>query len=133
MEAYNVGTNAPIKLKIAIETEAIPMSYAFLYHTIDDKEFFSSIPPFDPTQKTGWKQLDGGNPVNGTILRVLTFLRFFNDFPDEKTFKLAIKQVEDTYEPSINGGDDGPYTIPFKLKAFYENKSCVLESGIKLI
>lgn len=132
MESYHVGTNAPIKLKVAIQTEAIPMSYAFLYHSINDKAFYSSIPPFDPTQKTGWKQLDSGNPVNGTVFRVLTFLRFFNKFPDEKTFNLAIKQVEDTYEPSVNGGDDGPYIMPFKLKAFYETKTCVLESVIEL-
>ncbi|WP_163516420.1 hypothetical protein [Gelidibacter japonicus] len=132
MESYKVGDNAPIKLKVAIETEAIPMTYAFLYHRINDQTPYSYMTPFDPTQKTGWKQLDNGNTVNGKFFRVLTFLRFFIDFPDEKTFNLAIKQVEDTYETSINGGDDGPYTIPFKIEAVYATKTCVLEGAIKL-
>lgn len=132
METYKVGTNTPIKLKVAIETEAIPMTYAFLYHTINDQTPYSFLTPFDPTQKTGWKQLDNGNAVNGKIFRAITFLRFFNDFPDEITFNLAIKQVEDTYEPSINGGDDGAYNMSYKLQAFFDTKTCILESELEL-
>ena len=133
MNTYKVGSNAPIKLKVAIETEAIPMTYAFLYHHVEDQESYVYMPPFDPTQKTGWKQLDSGNIVQGKFFRVLTFLRFFNDFSDEETFKLAIKQIEDTYESSINGGDEGLYKMAFKLESFYDTKTCILESELQLL
>lgn len=133
MNIYKVGQNKPIKLKVSLATEAIPITYAFLYHTIDDKAYYSYIPPFDPTQKTGWKELDNGKDVNGKIFRVISFLRFFNDFPDEKTFNLAIKQVEDTYESIIDGGDDGPYIMTFNLETFYDTKTCILESVLELI
>ncbi|WP_027126646.1 hypothetical protein [Gelidibacter mesophilus] len=132
METYNVGANSPIKLKVGIETEAIPMTYAFLYHTINDQSAYSYLTPFDPTQNTGWKQLDNGNAVNGKIFRVISFLRFFNDFPDETTFDLAIKQVKDTYEPSINGGDYGVFNMSFKLQAFFSTKTYILESALEL-
>lgn len=132
MDTYKVDTNKPIKLKVALETEAIPMTYAFLYHHIDDKVPYVYMPPFDPTQKTGWKQLDSGNIVEGKIFRVLSFLRFFNDFSDEETFNLAIRQVEDSYQPSINGGEEGPYNMTFRLESFYDTKTCILESELEL-
>jgi len=133
MEEYTVGTNKPIKLKIAIATEAIPISYAFLYHTIDDQVPYATIPPFDPTQKTGWKQLDGGNIVQSKIFRVMTFCRFFNSFPNEETFNLAIKQIEDSYEASVNGGDTGVFKMSISVNGFYANKSCIIESELKFI
>ena len=132
METYKAGANKPIKLKVGIETEAIPMTYAFLYHHIDDREPYALIPPFDPTQKTGWKQLDNGNIVKGKIFRVVSYLRFFNKFPDEETFNLAIRQVKDTYNPSINGGDDGVYDMAFTMESNYKEKNCSIESKIKL-
>ncbi|MEM5566873.1 hypothetical protein WNY78_17255 [Psychroserpens sp. AS72] len=132
MDSYQVGTNKPIKLKVAIATEAIPMSYAFLYHTVTDQAPYATIPPFDPTQKTGWKQLDGGNIVQSKVLRVMTFCRFFNPFPNVDTFNLAIKQIEDSYKVSINGGDEDPLDVNFKVSAFYEGQTCILESELKL-
>ncbi|WP_040280078.1 hypothetical protein [Psychroserpens damuponensis] len=132
MDSYQVGTNKPIKLKVAIVTEAIPISYAFLYHTIDDQTPYAIIPPFDPTQKTGWKQLDGGNEVQSKVFRVMTFCRFFNPFPNQETFNLAIKQIKDTYKASINGGSEGQLDMNFKVTAFYEGQTCILESELKL-
>ncbi|MEO9077386.1 MAG: hypothetical protein ABI263_08840 [Gelidibacter sp.] len=132
MDIYKVGTNTPIKLKVTLETEAIPMTYAFLYRHIEDQAPYAYIPPFDPTQKTGWKHLDNGNAVNGKIFRVLSFLRFYNEFSDEETFNLAVQQVKETYQPSINGGENGPYTMAFKLESFYDTKTCILESELEL-
>ncbi|WP_047546762.1 hypothetical protein [Psychroserpens sp. Hel_I_66] len=131
METYEVGTNKPIKLKVAIATESIPISYAFLYHSIDDQVPYATIAPFDPTQKTGWKQLDGGNEVQSKIFRVLTFCRFFNPFPNEETFNLAVMQIEDSYVASVNGGEEGAFEMSVKVSAFFENKSCILESELK--
>ncbi|MDG5491808.1 hypothetical protein [Psychroserpens sp. SPM9] len=132
MDSYQVGTNTPIKLKVGIETEAITMTYPFLYHSEDDDTPYSMISPFDPAQKPGWKQLDNGNKVNGKFFRVVSFLRFFNSFPDEETFNLAIQQVKDTYEASLKGGDVSPYMMAFELKSFYKDKTCVIESELLL-
>ena len=132
MDTYHVGTNTPIKLKVGLETEAITMTYAFLYHSEDDDNPYSMIPPFDPALKSGWKQLDNGNVVNGKFFRVMSFLRFFNSFPDEATFNLAIKQVKETYEASLKGGDVSPHILSFELKSFFKDKTCVIESELLL-
>lgn len=132
MESYQVGTNKPIKLQVGLESEAITMTYAFLYHSVDDKKAYSKIPPFDPVHKPGWKSLDKGNVVQGKYFRVISFLRFFNSFPNEETFNLAIKQVKESYVASVNGGDSGQYDMKFDLQSFFDSKTCVIESDILL-
>lgn len=133
MDNLTVGENSPIKLKVSVQTEALPMSYGFLYQTINDELPYSRIPAFDPTMKTGWKTLDKGNVVSNKIFRVLTFFRFFNSFPNEETFDLAIEQIKNSYLAEISGGSPTPYKMSFTTESFYSSKTCILESELKLI
>nr|WP_321236402.1 hypothetical protein [uncultured Psychroserpens sp.] len=132
MDTYKVGTKTPIKLKVGLQTEAITMTYAFLYNSVDDDTPYSMIHPFDPAQKPGWKTLDKGNTVNGKFFRVVSFLRYFNSFPDEATFNLAIKQVKESYVASLTGGDVSPFVMAFDLKSVFESKTCVIECDVLL-
>lgn len=132
MDSYNISNDQPITLKIAVQTEAIPISYVFLYHNVEDEKAYAFLPPFDPSLDTDWKLLDNGQPVQEKIIRITTFLRFFNDFKDQETFNLAIKQIEDTYEVLIDGGVGDLFQVPFEIESYYETKTCILQSELKL-
>lgn len=63
MSSYQVGTNSPIKLKVSVETEAIPMTYTFIETTNQTGDGTPDIPPFNPSVQTGWKAINKGKPV----------------------------------------------------------------------
>lgn len=131
METLNVGTNVPIKLKVQVQTEAIPSTYTFLYHTENDTVPYHTLKPFNPSMSSRWKTLSGENPVNGKVLRVTTSFSFFNTFPNEETFNLAIKQIKETYTLKISGGNPSPYEVGVEVKAFYEDNFCIIRSALK--
>ncbi len=133
MDVLNVGNNVPIKLKVSVQTQAIPVSYGFLYNTEADENPYSSIAPFDPIQNPGWKSLDKGNPVGGKVFRVLTFFRFFNTIPNEQAFNLTIEQIEDSYKAEIKGGNQSPYKMNNSVESFFSSKTCIVESEVQFI
>lgn len=133
MDHLNVGSNAPIKLKVSVQTEALAVTSGFLYHSETDEMPYSRMEPFDPSLKTGWKSLDKGNEVGGKVFRVITFFTFFNSFPNEETFNLAVEQIKGSYQAEISGGNPSPFPISFTIEAFFTTQTCMVESGLKLL
>ncbi|MBO6606414.1 hypothetical protein [Psychroserpens sp.] len=133
MSSYQVGTNSPIKLKVSVETEAIPMTYTFIETTNQTGDGTPDIPPFNPSVQTGWKAINKGKPVKGKTEKVVTFLRFFNDFANEETFNLAIKQIKDTYVAQLNGGTPSPFELTTKVESQFSSKTCLITSEVDLI
>ena len=133
MDNLIVGSNVPIKLKVSVQTESIPTTYGFLYNSKNDANPYSNIAPFNSSLDNEWKELDGGNPVNGKIFRVRTFFKFVNSFPNEETFNMAVKQIRDTYYPEISGGNPSPYQMSFTLDSFFDTKTCIAMSELELI
>jgi len=133
MDNLTVGTNVPIKLKVSVQTEAIPTSYGFLYNSKNEVNPYSNITPFNPSLDNDWKLLDGGNQVDGKIFRARTFFKFVNSFPNEETFNMAVKQIKDTYKPELGGGNPSPYQMSFTLDSFFESKTCIALSELELI
>lgn len=133
MDTYTVGTNSPIKLKVAVVTEAIPMTYTFIESSDQSGDGVPDIPPFNPTLKPGWKSINKGEVSKGKTLKVVTFLRFFNSFANEETFNLAIKQIKDSYETQLNGGTPSPFTAKFTLESQFSSKTCLITSETQLI
>ncbi|CAL2095115.1 conserved protein of unknown function [Tenacibaculum sp. 190524A02b] len=131
MDNYVVGSKKPIKLKIEVQSEAIPTTYTYLEDT-GQENGKPDIPPFNPSIKTGWKLIDKGGTVNGKTLKVATFLRFFNSFPNEETFNLAIKQIKDTYKVFLTGGDAPNYSVTFTVESLYSSKVCIINSEVTL-
>lgn len=63
----------------------------------------------------------------------MTFLRFFNDFANEETFNLAIKQIKDTYVAQLNGGTPSPFELTTKVESQFSSKTCLITSEVDLI
>jgi hypothetical protein len=132
MDNYSVGINKPIKLKVEVITEAIPMTYSFL-ETTGQSDGQSDINPFNPSLKKGWKSLNKGETVKGKTLKVTTFLRFFNSFPNEVTFNLAIDQIKETYKTQLTGGTPSNYNLNYTLESQYSSKTCLIKCEATLI
>lgn len=133
MDHLNVGNNAPIKLKVSVQTEALAVTSGFLYHSETDDMPYSRMEPFDPSLKTGWKSLDKGKAVGNKVFRVITFFTFFNSFPNEETFNLAVEQIKRSYVAEINGGNPSPFQMSFATEAFFTTQTCIVESELKLV
>ena len=132
MGTYSTGGKKPIKLKVSVQTEAHAMTYTGLIDPNDPDVVVPDIPPFNPVLKPGWKSLNKGGKVAGKIFRVVTFFRFFNSFPDEETFDLAIEQIKNTYEGELKGGNPPNHIMDFDTDSFYSNKTCVITSDTNL-
>ena len=133
METYTVGNNKPIKLKVSVQTEAIPMTYTFLEKINGLDKGNPDIPPFNPSLKTGWKLINKGETVNNSIIQIVTFLRFFNSFPNEETFNLAIQQIKNSYDVKLMGGSPSIHQVSISLESEYSSKTCLISSEVHLI
>lgn len=133
MSTYSVGSNKPIKLKVSISTVAHAITYAFLDDPNNPGKFKLDIPPFSNTDVTSWRQINSGGKVAGRTLKVVTFLTFFNDVPDENTFNLMVEQSKSAYLPQLSGGTPTPFTLTFDSAPSYANKTAVFTSLFDLI
>lgn len=129
---YSVGLNKPIKLKIEVDTESIPITYTFLGDT-GHSNGESDIEPFNPSLKTGWKKINNGKPVQGKTLIIATDFRFFNSFPNEETFNLAVLKIKESYKALLIGGLSSKLELSFTSESIYSKKICFITSSVKLI
>ena len=132
METYHVGGNSPIKLKVSTVTEAIVFTYVSLNDPVQPDKFISDI-SFIVTPNDGWKQINGGNPLNGRTLRIRTILDFQNEFADEITFNLAVEQAKLNYIAELTGGDPEKFRTNFKTYPNYERNSVLFSGTMNLI
>ena len=92
MDQYQVGNNAPIKIKVGISTEAVVFTFVALNDPNNPGKYIPDI-TFVVTPNIGWKQINKGNSVKGRTVRIRTIIDFHNEFPDETTFNLAVEQA----------------------------------------
>ncbi len=130
MSTYQVGSNKPIKLKVSISTVAHAITYSYLNDPNNPGKFVPDIPPFSNTDATSWRQVNKGEKVQGRTFKVITFLTFFNDIPDENTFNLIIEQSKASYLPQLSGGTPTPVTLDFDVFPSFQNKTAVFSSLI---
>jgi hypothetical protein len=132
MSTYQVGNNKPIKLKVSISTVAHAITYAYLNDPDNDGSFKIDIPPFSNTDATSWRQINNGDTVKGRTLKVITFLTFFNEIPDENTFNLIIEQSKASYKPQVSGGTPTPFLLEFDVFPSFQNRTAVFSSLVSL-
>jgi hypothetical protein len=133
MFTYKTGSNAPIKLKVSLSTVAHAITYASMDDPEDPEKYKLDIPPFSNTDNTSWRQINNGEKVKGRKLKIITFLTFFNEIPDEDTFNLIMNQAKNSYDALLNGGDPSPYKMDFQVFPSFENRTAVFSSKIDLI
>jgi len=133
MHTYIVENNKPIKLRVSLVTEAIPMTYTFLESIGETNNGNPDIAPFNPSIKSGWKAINKGGAVKNKNLKVITFLRFFNSFSNEETFNLAIEQIKNTYQVQLMGGEPSIFEMKVVLESQYSSKTCLISSEANLI
>ncbi len=133
MTTYQVGSNKPIKIKVSISTVAHAITYSSLNDPANPGKFILDIPPFSNTDATSWRQLNKGEKVAGRTLKVVTFLTFVNEIPDEITFNEIIAQSKANYVAQLSGGNPSPFPLPYDVSPSFENKTAVFGSLIELI
>lgn len=133
MDNLHTGTNAPIKVKIIVQSQANSVTHTFMGIRDNPDTFIADIPPFNPAIKNGRKSVNKGLPISGKEYVIITFFQFFISFPNEETFKLAIKQIEDNFKVEIYGGDVTPFQATNTTTSFYDTKTCIVENRIQLI
>ena len=132
-EKYFVGTNKPIKLKIFIETDAIPTTYIYLNNEGDPYDGITDCEPYNPIVEPEWKELSGGKIVKGKTVLVITFFRFYNSFQNEEAFQLAVNQIKSAYQIQIKGEDLPKLGLSFIIESEYAKKTCLVSSETSLI
>lgn len=115
MDTYQVGTNAPIKVKTGIATEGTAFTFVLLNDPNNPGNFTADF-AYVITPSTGRRQIANGAALQGRTLRVKTLVDFFVNFPDEATFNLAVERAKNSYTAQLFGGT--PIEIDTNFQVF---------------
>lgn len=129
MDNYNVGSNKPIKLKVAIASPATAFTYIGLNNPENPSKFIEDL-SFVTKPNSGWKQINNGEGLQNRNALIRTLLDFFDATDDEDEFNLLVQQSKEAYTIQISGGTPTKMSLQLIVKSNFTHRSATFTSQI---